>query len=64
VTDAAPVIRAEQLVKSQAGTLVARDQAKAADGQANGAVLTDQANLDTAKINLATRTSTRPSPAR
>jgi membrane fusion protein (multidrug efflux system) len=44
--------RAEQLVKSQAGTLVARDQAKAADGQANGAMLTDQANLDTAKINL------------
>ena len=44
--------RAEQLVKSQAGTLVARDQAKAADEQANGAMLTDQANLDTAKINL------------
>jgi membrane fusion protein, multidrug efflux system len=44
--------RAEQLVKSQSGTLVARDQAKAADDQANGAMLTDQANLDTAKINL------------
>jgi membrane fusion protein (multidrug efflux system) len=44
--------RAEQLVKSQTGTLVARDQAKAADGEANGAMLTDQASLDTAKINL------------
>ena len=44
--------RAEQLVKSQSGTVVARDQAKAADEQANGAMLSDQANLSTAKINL------------
>src|SRR5215475_7959995 len=44
--------RAEQLVKSQAGTVVARDQAKAADEQADGAILTDEANLQTAKINL------------
>jgi membrane fusion protein (multidrug efflux system) len=44
--------RAEQLVKTQAGTVVARDQAKAADDQADGAVLTDEANLKTAKINL------------
>ena len=44
--------RAEQLAKSQSGTLVARDQARAADEQADGAILTDQANLDNAKINL------------
>jgi membrane fusion protein (multidrug efflux system) len=44
--------RAEQLVKTQSGTVVARDQAKAADDQANGAVLSDEANLQTAKINL------------
>ena len=44
--------RAEQLVKQQAGTVVARDQAKASDEEANGAVLTDQANLKTAQINL------------
>jgi membrane fusion protein, multidrug efflux system len=44
--------RAEQLLKSQAGTQVARDQAKAADDQADGAILTDEANLRTAQINL------------
>lgn len=44
--------RAEQLLKSQSGTEVARDQALAADKQATGAILTDKANLDTAKINL------------
>ena len=44
--------RAEQLVKSQAGTVVARDQAKAADDGAAGTVLTDEANLQTAQINL------------
>jgi membrane fusion protein, multidrug efflux system len=44
--------RAEQLAKSQSGTQVARDQALAADQQAAGAILTDQASLDTAKINL------------
>jgi membrane fusion protein, multidrug efflux system len=44
--------RAEDLMKRQAGTVVARDQAKAADDQAAGAILTDEANLQTAKINL------------
>jgi membrane fusion protein, multidrug efflux system len=44
--------RAEQLVKSQSGTVVARDQAKAADEQANGSILSDEANLRTAEINL------------
>jgi membrane fusion protein (multidrug efflux system) len=44
--------RAEQLLKTQAGSVVARDQAKAADDQANGAILTDEANLQTAQINL------------
>jgi membrane fusion protein (multidrug efflux system) len=44
--------RAEELMKSQAGSVAARDQARSADQQADGAVLTDQANLATAKINL------------
>jgi membrane fusion protein (multidrug efflux system) len=52
--------RAEQLVKSQSGTLVARDQAKAADEQADGAAMTDQANLETAKINLGYTDITSP----
>jgi membrane fusion protein, multidrug efflux system len=44
--------RAEELAQRQTGTLVARDQAVSADQQADGAILVDQANLDTAKINL------------
>jgi membrane fusion protein (multidrug efflux system) len=44
--------RAEDLVQKEAGTVVARDQARAADQQANGAVMTDEASLATAKINL------------
>jgi membrane fusion protein (multidrug efflux system) len=44
--------RAEELMTKQAGTVVARDQALAADKTADGNILTDQANLDTAKINL------------
>jgi membrane fusion protein, multidrug efflux system len=44
--------RAEQLLTRQAGTAVTRDQALAADQQAQGQILTDQANLDTANINL------------
>jgi len=44
--------RAEELAQRQTGTLVARDQAVSADEQADGAILVDQANLDTAKINL------------
>jgi membrane fusion protein (multidrug efflux system) len=44
--------RAQDLVQRQAGTEVARDQAQAADDQAKGAMMQDEANLATAKINL------------
>jgi membrane fusion protein (multidrug efflux system) len=44
--------RAETLLKSNAGTAVARDQAQAADQQADGQIMTDEASLSTAKINL------------
>jgi membrane fusion protein, multidrug efflux system len=44
--------RAEDLLAKNAGTAVARDQAVAADEQAKGQILTDEASLDTAKINL------------
>jgi membrane fusion protein (multidrug efflux system) len=44
--------RAEDLLAKNAGTVVARDQAKAADQQAQGQILSDEANLTTAKINL------------
>jgi membrane fusion protein, multidrug efflux system len=44
--------RAQDLVDKNAGTVVARDQAKAADQQAAGAIMTDEASLATAKINL------------
>ncbi len=44
--------RAEELLTKQAGTAVARDQALAADQQAQGQILSDQANLDNANINL------------
>jgi membrane fusion protein (multidrug efflux system) len=39
-------------VEKEAGTLVDRDKALAADQSAAGAVVVDQANLQTAKINL------------
>jgi membrane fusion protein, multidrug efflux system len=44
--------RAEELLSRNSGTVVARDQAQAADQQAKGSILTDEANLATAKINL------------
>ena len=44
--------RAQQLLEKNAGTAVARDQALAADQQAQGAIMADEASLDTAKINL------------
>jgi membrane fusion protein (multidrug efflux system) len=44
--------RAEELAAKQAGTLVARDQALAADKQAAGAIMIDEASLQTAQINL------------
>jgi membrane fusion protein, multidrug efflux system len=44
--------RAEELLARNAGTAVARDQALAADQQAEGQMLSDQAALDNANINL------------
>jgi membrane fusion protein (multidrug efflux system) len=44
--------RAEELLAKSAGTAVARDQALAADQQAKGAMMQDEANLSTADINL------------
>ena len=44
--------RAEDLLAKAAGTVVARDQAVAADQQAKGALMQDDANLSTANINL------------
>src|SRR5580704_11539590 len=44
--------RAEELLGKNVGTVVARDQALAADEQAKGAIMMDEANLQTAKINL------------
>ncbi|MBA2125709.1 efflux transporter periplasmic adaptor subunit [Hyphomicrobium methylovorum] len=44
--------RAEDLYTKNVGSAAARDQARAADDQAKGTILIDQANLDTAKINL------------
>jgi membrane fusion protein, multidrug efflux system len=44
--------RAQELLNKQAGTAVTRDQALASDQQAQGQILIDTANLDTANINL------------
>jgi membrane fusion protein (multidrug efflux system) len=44
--------RAQDLLEKSAGTEVARDQAKAADDEAKGAIMQDDANLKTAQINL------------
>jgi len=44
--------RAEDLYQRNVGSAVARDQARAADEQAKGTILVDQATLDKAKINL------------
>jgi membrane fusion protein (multidrug efflux system) len=44
--------RAQELLDKNAGTAVARDQAKAADEGAKGTVMQDEANLSTANINL------------
>jgi membrane fusion protein (multidrug efflux system) len=52
--------RAEELLQKQAGTQVARDQALAADQSAQGALLVDDANLKTAKINLGYTDITSP----
>jgi membrane fusion protein, multidrug efflux system len=52
--------RAQELLEKSAGTAVARDQALAADQQAQGQILADQANLDTANINLGYTDITSP----
>ena len=52
--------RAQDLLDKNAGTVVARDQALAADQQAEGAILSDQAALDTANINLGYTDITSP----
>jgi membrane fusion protein, multidrug efflux system len=52
--------RAEELLQKQAGTQVARDQALAADQSAEGALLIDDANLKSAKINLGYTEITSP----
>jgi membrane fusion protein (multidrug efflux system) len=52
--------RAQELLDKNAGTVVARDQQKAADDQAAGAVLSDDATLATAKINLGYTDITSP----
>ena len=52
--------RAQDLLDKNAGTAVARDQARAADQQAQGQVLSDDANLTTAKINLGYTDITAP----
>jgi membrane fusion protein, multidrug efflux system len=44
--------RAQELLDKNSGTVVVRDQAIAADEQAKGQLMGDQANLATAKINL------------
>jgi membrane fusion protein (multidrug efflux system) len=44
--------RAQELMDKGSGTIVARDKARAADQQTQGTLITDQANLDTANINL------------
>lgn len=52
--------RAEDLLTKQAGTAVARDQAVAQEEQARGQVLSDEASLKTAKINLGYTNITSP----
>jgi len=52
--------RAQELLDKQAGSVVTRDQARAADQQAAGAVMQDEASLQTAKINLGYTDITAP----
>jgi membrane fusion protein, multidrug efflux system len=52
--------RAEELLTTSSGTVVARDQALAADEQASGSILEAQANLLTAQINLGYTDITSP----
>jgi membrane fusion protein, multidrug efflux system len=52
--------RAQELLDRNSGTVVARDQARAALDQAKGAVTGDEANLQTARINLGYTDITAP----
>jgi membrane fusion protein (multidrug efflux system) len=52
--------RAEDLAKTNAGTVVTRDQALTADRAADASILISQANLETAKINLGYTDITSP----
>jgi len=52
--------RAEELMKTNAGTVVARDQALTADRNADAKILVNQANLEAAKINLGYTDITSP----
>jgi membrane fusion protein (multidrug efflux system) len=52
--------RAQDLLDRNSGTVVARDQARAALDQAKGAVTGDEANLQTARINLGYTDITAP----
>jgi membrane fusion protein (multidrug efflux system) len=52
--------RAKDLLSRNVGTVVARDQALAADEQADGTILVNEANLQTAKINLGYTVITAP----
>jgi len=52
--------RAQELLDKQAGSVVTRDQARAADQQAAGTVMQDEAALQTAKINLGYTEITAP----
>src|SRR5262245_32069379 len=52
--------RAQELLDKQSGSVVARDQARAADQQAAGTIMQDEASLQTAKINLGYTEITAP----
>lgn len=52
--------RAQELLEKQSGSVVARDQARAADQQSAGAIMQDEAALQTAKINLGYTDITAP----
>ncbi|GGF66745.1 RND transporter MFP subunit [Azorhizobium oxalatiphilum] len=52
--------RAEELLARNAGTAVAKDQAIAAEAQSTGAVLSGEADVETARINLGYTDITAP----
>jgi membrane fusion protein (multidrug efflux system) len=60
VLTAAQLERAEELLPKGATTVVARDQALAADREAQGQIITHEADLKSAKINLGYTSITAP----